>query len=156
MRNLIVTIMLLCPAIIYADHIEDGVSRYYGKVVFINKNKILLRQECTGKPVTYFWTDCTSIYFDTVCNHPDENKVANSGAIDTACPKKRVYVLKLLNKQVYSYADDLILKDGKLKIVYCHNKATVNLLAGNLEKYIEKISYVEMCVKDIPDNFPVF
>lgn len=138
---------------LFADYIDNGDKQFYGKIVYINTDKIILKESCTGKNMLFYWDDNLTIKFTDQCDHPGWDLSTSPVTADLPCSKRKVFEFYIKSNNSHVYADEFSFNNGALHIVYSKGNGTENTTIVNLYKVIDWVSYRTVCESDIPDNF---
>lgn len=152
MRYLLLSLFVLFYFSSYADMVDTGGKQYYGVITYIDKEKVLLNEGCGATAKTFLWSQNISITFNTTCDHPGWNMSRSPVTADDKCSKRKVFKFLIKGSQQVSYADDFVAENQFLTIKYVNNQGTQRVSFQGIEKYIEWVMYVDMCIADIPQS----
>jgi len=155
-KILLLSIIILSSVKSFADFIDDGNTQFYGKIIFINTQKIILNVDCTDKTQEFTWSDNLTVNFSDSCIHPAWDLSTSPVTAQRNCPQKKVFEFLIISNGSSCYADEFSIKDDKLHIVYSNGKGTKDLSVTDLYKTINWVRYSTVCESDIPKDFKTF
>ncbi len=153
MKNLFLIVFIFLSLKTFADYVDNGDKQFYGRIIFISNEKIILKESCTGNNKEFKWSEYITIKFTEQCNHPGWDVSTSPITADEQCAKRKVFEFWLKIKNDKCYADEFSISNGVLHIVYSRGRGTKDIPVTNLYKVIDWVGYRTYCDKDIPNNF---
>ncbi|NIG56762.1 hypothetical protein [Chitinophaga sp. Cy-1792] len=155
MKYIISAFLLLMTFVVKADYVNDGRHQFYGKIVYIDKNQVKLKINCTGEERIFKWTGIVGIAFDNQCKHPGSNFSTSAATADEKCPKKTIFSVQFNNLQGVSMADSVKLDEHGWYVHFINNQGDFNSTAANPSTTIQWITMDEKCLNDLNTTFPI-
>ncbi|UPK72137.1 hypothetical protein [Chitinophaga filiformis] len=137
-----------------ADYIDTGDKQFYGKIIFVSKEKIILRDDCNGNSREFRWLHIRSIKFSADCHHPGWEMSTSPVTADIQCSKAMLFQIFLPTLQRFTYATEFVMKEGKVSIIYANGKGRKDFSAENIDSILGLAMYSEVCLSDVPADFP--
>ena len=154
MKHLLIFIFLCNSFTVSADIISNGRFDYYGKITYLDGEKVIMKLNCDGSEKEFKWNQILGIYFTSDCKNSGTKPTIMPSNIEN-CKKVQAYVIKFKSYENKTYADSLSIKDGMIKIHFLQNKGAHKIDNRKSYEIIEWITFRGVCEADIQNDFKI-